>query len=67
MSMSLIFFISCWLFLGVCACVFVWGTLTEDSKGPDQTARMRSLIRAFAVRACSEDKFSLCAAPVVFN
>ena len=30
-----------------------------DSEGPDQTARMRSLIWAFAVRIWSEGTFSL--------
>ena len=33
--------------------------LLEDSEGPDQTAHLRSLIWAYAVRACPEDTFSL--------
>ena len=34
-------------------------SLLSDSEDPDQTARPRSLIRAFAVRTCSEGIFSL--------
>ena len=36
--------------------------LEAGSEGPDQIARPRNLIRAFAVRACSEGTFSLGAA-----
>ena len=32
--------------------LFITGILLADREGPDQTARMRSLIRAFAVRIC---------------
>ena len=32
--------------------------LLADSKGPDQTAQMRSLIWAFAVRICQKNMFS---------
>ena len=32
--------------------------LTAESEGPEQTAHPRSLIWAFAVRACSEGTFS---------
>ena len=32
--------------------------LTAHSQGPDQTARMRSLIRALAVPGIPEDEFS---------
>ena len=32
--------------------------LLADSEGPDQTAQMRSLIRAFAARNMLEDTFS---------
>ena len=32
--------------------------LLADSEGPDQTAQMRSLIWAFAVRICPKDTFS---------
>ena len=38
--------------------------LAADSEGPDQTAHTRSLIRAFALRACPEGTFSLGAAPL---
>ena len=31
--------------------------LQADSEGPDQTARMRSLIRAFTVRICPKTRF----------
>ena len=34
-------------------------TLLADSVGPDQTARMRSLIRAFAVRICPKTLFRI--------
>ena len=34
-------------------------SFAADSEGPDQTAQTRSLIWAFAVRACPENKFSL--------
>ena len=33
--------------------------LFADSEGPDQTARMRSLIRAFAVRICPKTCFRM--------
>ena len=32
-------------------------TFLADSEGPDQTARMRSLIWAFAVRKCPKTRF----------
>ena len=33
--------------------------LLADSESPDQTARMRSLIRAFAVRLCPRARFRM--------
>ena len=39
--------------------------LLADNEGPDQTARMRSLIWAFAVRTCPEGTFLLGAAQVL--
>ena len=33
--------------------------LLADSEGPDQTARMRSLIWAFAVRICPNTRFPI--------
>ena len=33
--------------------------LLTDSEGPDQTARMRSLIWAFAVRICPKTRFRM--------
>ena len=41
--------------------------LLADTKSPDQTARMRRLILAFAVRACSEGIFSLGATQVILD
>ena len=40
--------------------------LLADSKGPDQTACLRSPIQAFAVRTCSEGTFSLDTALFIF-
>ena len=39
--------------------------LSAGSKGPDQTARMRSLVRAFAVRICPRTRFRM-ARPLCF-
>ena len=41
--------------------------LLADSEGPDQTARLRSLIWAFAAHICSKTTFSHSAALIMFD